>query len=646
MIASLSTTSLYTAWHLNLDYSSLDQDQLPEVIEECYWPLLRLAESTGCVQGVEISGRTLEKISYLDSEWVTKFRTLIHIGLVEPLASGYSQIIGPLAPSSVNRENFRRGAAVFQDLLSVSPKVAFVNEQCSSEGFLKLLSRMGFDGAVVEWENMWFANPKMGEDIGYRPQRLSTSDGIGIVWNHSRFFQGLQRLVHGELSLADYEALFDSANKFANQKICFYGGDAEVFNFRPRRFNSEAPISKNEWKKIESLVRRTVDSGATWVAPSKLLEELPDFGINFFSLSHQIITKKQAKYNAVRWAVSGRNSYELNNHAFRTHFGEIREIEHVSNPREVIDLKIWRSDLRTHIHPRRWQALLSEVPGLEATSSNASGSAWPARSEFRLLTDHHPIRLTNQHLEVLVDSSRGFSVQSLRLKCPCEANLIGRHSFGLVPGPIPSPDWYSGTFTYQEPGQSQVTDLSADIGRIHLLFSGGALFSLIEYPTFDLYKKIEVAEGSRHVNFAYRIEWRGASRGLIRVGHLAFDPSSWDWETTSFFAANGGEVRSSYRVKHKTSNHSQPVSLAVSATNCVGITDGGYHVEDNLHRLEVSVDTSNRGAVVLIDNSAFNDLQLLRTAFSIQEIDDTFQERKVKFTDFRFSVKASCVFSS
>ena len=55
---------LYTVFHLNLAYSSIEEEQRPQVIETCYWPVLRLAEELGLPFGIETPGYTLETIEH------------------------------------------------------------------------------------------------------------------------------------------------------------------------------------------------------------------------------------------------------------------------------------------------------------------------------------------------------------------------------------------------------------------------------------------------------------------------------------------------------------------------------------------------------------------------------------------------------
>ena len=55
--------NLFSIFHLNLAFSSIDEEKRPEVIRRCYWPLLRLAEKLNFPLGIEASAYTLETIN-------------------------------------------------------------------------------------------------------------------------------------------------------------------------------------------------------------------------------------------------------------------------------------------------------------------------------------------------------------------------------------------------------------------------------------------------------------------------------------------------------------------------------------------------------------------------------------------------------
>ena len=97
---------VFAVFHLNLAFSSIEEERRPEVIANCYWPLLRLAERHPHL-GLEITGYTLEEIARLDPAWVAHARKLVASNQIELVGSGYSQMIGPLVPARVMAENLR-----------------------------------------------------------------------------------------------------------------------------------------------------------------------------------------------------------------------------------------------------------------------------------------------------------------------------------------------------------------------------------------------------------------------------------------------------------------------------------------------------------------------------------------------------------
>src|SRR6202012_1976850 len=76
------TLNLYALFHLNLAFSSIEEEQRGEVIAKCYWPLLDLAEKHGPL-GIELTAFTLEEIASRDPEWIGHCRALIASGKVE-----------------------------------------------------------------------------------------------------------------------------------------------------------------------------------------------------------------------------------------------------------------------------------------------------------------------------------------------------------------------------------------------------------------------------------------------------------------------------------------------------------------------------------------------------------------------------------
>src|ERR1700733_8020262 len=144
--------TVFAFFHLNLAFSSIEEERRGEVIARCYWPLLKLAERIGPL-GLEISGYTLEEIAARDPAWIETARQLIAAGRIELIGSGYAQIIAPLVPARVTRENLRLGLETYQRHLGSRPRIALVNEQAYAAGLVPLYREAGFDGLIMDYDN-------------------------------------------------------------------------------------------------------------------------------------------------------------------------------------------------------------------------------------------------------------------------------------------------------------------------------------------------------------------------------------------------------------------------------------------------------------------------------------------------------------
>ena len=143
----------YLVFHLNLSFSSIEEDERTDVINRCYHPLLKLIEKTCFPIGIELTGSTLNEIEKLDKEWISKFKELLHSGECELIGSGYSQIIGPLVPHTVNSWNQSLGHDVYKKVLGTKPKISLVNENAFSQSLVDLYHKFNYQGLILDRNN-------------------------------------------------------------------------------------------------------------------------------------------------------------------------------------------------------------------------------------------------------------------------------------------------------------------------------------------------------------------------------------------------------------------------------------------------------------------------------------------------------------
>ena len=68
----MSKLNVFALFHLNLAYSSIEEEQRPDVIERAYWPLLRLPEKINAPVAIEASAYTLEAVG----NWIEGISTI------------------------------------------------------------------------------------------------------------------------------------------------------------------------------------------------------------------------------------------------------------------------------------------------------------------------------------------------------------------------------------------------------------------------------------------------------------------------------------------------------------------------------------------------------------------------------------------
>ena len=149
---------LFILFHINLCFSSIEEEERKSVLKLSYWPLLNLIENLKLPIGIEATAYTLEEINKIDPKFINKLKILIKKKYCEFIGSGYSQSIGPLMPAKVNRYNLRIGNDLYSKLLNIKPDLALINEQVFSKGILDNYLNNGYKNIIMDWDNCFKSN--------------------------------------------------------------------------------------------------------------------------------------------------------------------------------------------------------------------------------------------------------------------------------------------------------------------------------------------------------------------------------------------------------------------------------------------------------------------------------------------------------
>jgi hypothetical protein len=691
---------LFAFFHLNLAYSSIEEEQRAEVVQHCYWPLLRLVKSRKLPVGIETSSVTLEFIRSIDPAWVVEFSNLCGDGLCELIGSGYVQLIGPLVPPEVNAANLRLGNDAYSQMLGVRPLIALINEQAYSAGLIQHYIDAGFRAIIMEWDNPSRYHTEWSSEFRYLPQTACGQHGeeIALIWNKSIAFQKFQRVAHGEMELAEYLPYLYGHLSEKPRVFPVYGNDVEIFDFRPGRYHTEAALAEgSEWERISRLFDALLgDDRFEFVLPSATLHWMDSSGagnrLHLESAEDPVPVKKQEKYNITRWAVTGRNDLGINTRCRRL-YEALKERGEDELWRELCYL--WSSDFRTHITEKRWAGYLSRLEifekrvGIRDIASAVSSSdgdlrvsdgagthpntakrvalgwdtlrlsdslqgrdsprvlvlplgsdrlrGWVARREGRFFS------LENDLVRVVLNCQRGLAVDSLIVKKVSDKSLLGTLPHGYYTDIALGADYYSGHLVLETPGQAKVTDLSSVEPGISLACDGEsvAVWGSIATPLGLIRKRIVVSPQGEFA-IEYRLDWEEMPPGALRLAHVTLNPDAFRSERLAFECHNGGFLPERFSVGEKRIDHGRSVSFLVSASSALGMTHGELRLGDDERLVTVKTQLDQACVVAQVMFIPVVDSFFFRASFSAAELDETCRNRpRVDFPrTFSFMVSA------
>lgn len=649
---------LYTLFHLNLAFSSIARDDYARLIRDAYTPILDLAER-GTPVGVEATACTLSEIKRIDEGFIERLSSLCNDGRAEFIGSGLSQLIMPLAPVEVNRWNLAAANKYYREFLGTTPKTALVNEQTFSGALVDLYLEAGYETLVMDWNNSARYNSYPKEYL-YYPQRSAGRTGeINLLWSHSIAFQKFQRYIHGIITLDEYLEFIESQKGAAELAASdgsvpgfpLYGNDAEVFDFRPG--GDARTSSLGEWDKIADLYEIFKrDESVELVLPSEFVNSVISSPgpsalntVRLTSPETPLPCKKQNKYNPTRWAVTGRDSVHVNTQCYKA-LGNILKLEASISDEAAEALReklclLWGSDFRTNTTDEKlrefqnsmgWlmveteRLLASNVSSREGNAGAGSTGAVANGKDFakaKIETDKKILSVECPGIRAEFLLTKGLSIKSLTFPELTDKPVIGTLPHGYFDDIHLGADFFSGHFINVQRDGRKVTDLSTVEPGIHDGPESVTISAAIPMETGNLLKTFTLHKGKPRLEINYRLKLDGLAASSLRLAILSFFPTAFNKESLWYESVNGGDEPERFYLLGKSVKHDEAVSSTVSASSCLGATDGSVVIGDDDIAVRISSDRSELFSAPLLHYFETDDKYFLRLSHSIGEVDDT-----------------------
>jgi hypothetical protein len=626
----MSKLNVFALFHLNIAFSSIEEEQRAEVVARCYWPLLNLSDAIDAPIAVEATGYTLETIAAIDPHWIGELRRQISLGRVEFIGSGYAQLIGPLVPAQVNEANLSHGHAVYERLLGVRPSIALVNEQAYGAGLVPLYLAAGYRAILMDWDNVAAHHPEWDSEFKFHPQRARGPDGseIALLWTHTMAFQKLQRLAHGDIEQREYLAFVEGQRGRDPRLLPLYSNDAEIFDFRPKRLHTEEAIRSGEWQAVaEAWSRLASGARIRFIKPSEALILTDNAAANQLldlqTAAYPVPVKKQKKYNITRWAVSGRDDLAINASCHRILQGvNDRNVQDPNAWRELCYL--WSSDFRTHITQTRWARYRERLAAAEHVFALPQPPPPVLSQAPAARTEHKWLEIETPALSAVLNRRRGLAIHEIRARDDTRPAMVGSLLHGHYQDIDLQFDWYSGNCTFEAPGVPKTTDLDWATPTVYGdERTGDAIVEAqIETALGPIVKRLRFCAHAPRVEFELAFAWSDWGRGSLRLGNFLLNPAAFDNDRLAFTTHNGGRRVETFTLGD-TVDHGRPISFLVSASTGVGMTEGWIELGDDTRAIRIDVDRTTAQLVGMVHHQPTRDGVFCRLALSALELDET-----------------------
>ncbi|MDX9961057.1 MAG: hypothetical protein RBS32_06275 [Aliarcobacter sp.] len=629
----------YKIYHANLAFSAIPEEELEQVIDKCYFPLLDFVEKTNTKIGLEISGYSLEIIQKSRPIWIERFKDLHKKSLIELIGSGYMQIIAPLIPYAVNLRNQEIGLQTYENILGIIPQIVFVNEQTFSKSLVDLYYEVGYKALIMEWNNAYSLNNKIKKNFTYSPIMVEgIKNNLPILWSDSILFQKFQRTVHGERDI-DFYINFVKQYTKKYKAVPIYSSDLEIFNFRPGRFETEQLIKNDEWEIIANVVEKLKEF-SNFELPSKVLELTLDRNkkVSLTTSSNLIIVKKQEKYSLSRWAACGRGANYINTLCFK-YFKKIENIEDLSQWKLL--LKYWGSDYRTHITQNKWDKAINDLENLIVSRDTDTQVLKESNEDFS--EKDNLVIFEKDKLKILFDKRKGLTLDTIFINnkkfpiCTIKHGDLDLIKHGA--------DFFTGTTIVESSEIKKISDL-LEVENIK--------YYKIEENIYIIKSKLQMKNGIKELK-SWIIDYKNNSitfdlilecpifiRGSIRVGILTLD-KTFALNNGSIKIKNGGKHYEKINLKNNEINQHITKSLMQSSISGLGCTNGIMKFKNDEFSFKIEIDRQVSFPFIMLQNNKDKFGYLTRIHFSLQELDDTLKKRLENQT---FRMKYKIIFDS
>lgn len=621
---------LYSLYHVNTNFSSINPNQLKKLITCSYNKLLDLVEYNNFNINIEASAQSLIDIHKIDKKIISRLKFLIKQNKCSFVGSGFIQMIMPLIPYELNKKNLIFGDEIYKKLLGIKPNIFYINEQAFSKSLINILNKK-YDKIILEYNNSKLFNKKKYNDA-YTIDTIKDdyNNKIDVIWNDHIFFQKFQKYVYNELNEIEYLSFLKKFKFYKNSYLPLYCSDVECFGFSPNRFTYEGKKNNTHWDRIEKIYKKLEDLKFNHSSLYDLRKREKIKINKIASINNPIIVKKQAKYNITRWCLTGRDDLKINTFCWRI-FQNLKNSKTKNKKKWLMLCKLWSSDYRTHITDTKWDKLIKLFKSQNLINLKVKNTK---RKQNKIVFTNKEIILNRKNFETIINPIKGFTIKKFFLK----KKIFGFLEQGYFNSSKIDVDLFSG-HSLLEYNNFRITDISNVYKRYSYTknknetsyTANGGMNNFLKYKKINLINKNQIEFENCYKNIP---------NSSLRIFYLNFNPKLFNIKDLCVKTHNGGDKFEKFFFNNLSFDYGNPVSRIVSSSNTLGATKNIIKLCDKKKEVIVKIHRNLSAIMPMIKYEKINNLYLLRLYFSCCETDDTSKDKKLNFTS-KISIKVN-----
>ena len=369
-----------------------------------------------------------------------------------------------------------------------------------------------------------------------------------------------------------------------------------------KRFENESKISNpnsSEWNKIYEILSEFKKKKFNFLNlndlnkinfKSKFKKNL----IDITSLKNNLPTKKQKKYNPLRWYVGGQDNYAINTACWRIYLNNYKK----NNSLKKL-CYYWSSDFRTHIEKKRWKKFFSQIKKEEKklikknyVDKIISNKFNIRRNKYVFENNKDTIYYNDSKYFFKFDKERGLTLSSFGLiKKKLDYPYITKYNQGYYYSDELNADFYNG-HNVVENSNIKFSDLDQR-GKIKITKKNNFIIlsnKFYKKNVINIEKKWYFDTQEKVMYLHNKVRSSAEKFLTMKCNYFNLNDKIFDFNKLKVSTKNGGLDNEFFNLKgNENFYHDAPLSTKFTAQNCLGNTNGTICFSDKKNEINFKI---------------------------------------------------------